>query len=95
MKEKLRTGRNLSKRRHENGHFVVLGSTAEQKQFIYLFIHLFIYLSIYLFIYLLLVHKRAFGNKIHLNHNLHIKHLQSISPIFLMLFLQQQEDYSI
>ena len=63
-------------------------------------------------LYLPLVHKIAFANKFQLFYKikynidifLHIKHPQSISPIFLILFLnsnnesldfKQQEDYSI
>ena len=59
----------------------------------------FIYL---LKLYLPLVHKIAFANKFQLYHNikyniiyyisLHIKHPQSISPIFLILFLNSNNE---
>ena len=64
---------------------------------------LFIYLSIYylLKLYLPLLHKIAFANKFQLYHkikyniyyiSLHIKHPQSISPIFLILFLNSNNE---
>ena len=62
------------------------------------FVNLFIYLFIYLLkLYLLLVHKIALANKFQLYHKIklniicymspHMKHPQSISPMFLILFL--------
>ena len=65
---------------------------------IYLFIYLFTYL---LKLYLPLVHKIAFANKFQLYHkikyniyyiSLHIKHPQSISKIFLILFLNSNNE---
>ena len=64
-----------------------------------LFIYLFIYYTLKL--YLPLVHKIAFANKFQLYHkikyniyyiSLHIKHPQSISPMFLILFLNSNNE---
>ena len=66
---------------------------------IYLFIYLFTYL---LKLYLPLVHKIAFTNKFQLHHkikyniiwyiSLRMKHPQSITPIFVILFLNSNNE---